>query len=268
LVLFVIFIIASFVELTFGGFGGSVYLAIIFFVISLFLLAKIKGSEQTRLKPSKKFILLGCVIIIADIIYNVKKGSDFGTLDTTLIFLGISMIALSLKNKDISSLGEFGVYFSSIALALFLLLYAIPSRLGSNIYDYYGYYAVTIPSIFILKSLNLSLHLDSLTTIHAYGVEDVSYQIDLGCFGFYSMILIISTVVAYRMTLAKKNSHSIAKIAVILVLASYFANLLRVMGLVYIGYYYGLGTMQVFHTFLGWILFAGIVLPITYFYLK
>ncbi|NJD77917.1 MAG: archaeosortase C [Candidatus Methanoperedens sp.] len=268
LVLFIIFIIASYVELTFGGFGGSGYLALIFFIISIFLLSKLKGTGQTRLKASKKLILLGSAIIIVDILYNLKTGSDIETLDTMLLFLGISMISLSMKSKGVSSLGEFGVYFSSIALALFLLLYAIPSRLGSNIYDYYGYYAVTTPAFLILQPLGLSLHLDTLTTFHAYGIEDIYYKIDLGCFGFYSMILIVSTVIAYRITSPGRNSHSLAKITVILVLASYFANLLRVMGLVFIGYYYGLETMQIFHTFLGWVLFAAIVLPITYVYLK
>ncbi len=273
LVLFVTFIIASYVELTFGGFGSSGYLALIFFIISLILLARLlnlKGDRpQIRLKASKKSILLGSVIIIADILYNLKTGSDIQTLDTMLIFLGASLISISLKNDYASSLGQFGVYFSSIFLLLFLIVYAIPSRLGSNIYDYYGYYAITIPALFILQSLfGFSLHMDSLITFHAYGVEDIYYKVDLGCFGFYSMILIISTVLAYRLTSSSKNPSSLVKITVILVIASFLANLLRILGLVSIGYYYGLDTMLIFHTFLGWVLFAALVLPMAYFYLK
>lgn len=267
LVLFITFIIASYVELTFG-FGGSGYLALIFFIIALILLSKLKGAEQTRLKAQKKFVILGSAIIIVDILYNYRTGSDVGTLDTMLIFLGISMIALNIKNKSISSMGEFGVYFSSIFLLFYLIVYAMPSRFGSNIYDYYGYYATTIPSLYILQFLGLSLHMDSLTTFHAYGVEDIYYKIDLGCFGFYSMLLIISTVLAYRITSPSKNPHSLVKITAILIIASYLANLLRIIGLVSIGYYYGLSTMLIFHTFLGWALFAAIVLPVAYIYLR
>ncbi|MCX9012565.1 MAG: archaeosortase C [Candidatus Methanoperedens sp.] len=272
LVLFVTFIVASYVELNFGGFGSSGYLALIFFIISLILLSRLlaglRGDRQTRLKASKKSILLGSVIIIADILYNLKTGSSIQTLDTMLIFLGISLVFTSVKNDSASSMGRFGVYFSSIFLLLFLIVYVIPSRLGSSIYDYYGYYAITLPAMFIWQSLGFSLHLDSLTTFHVYGIEDIYYKIDLGCFGFYSMILIVSTVLAYRLILPSKNPPSLVKVTVILIIASYLANLLRVLSLVSIGYYYGFDTMLIFHTFLGWALFVVIVLPMAYVYLK
>ncbi len=268
LVLFITLIIASYVELTFGGLGSSGYLALVFFIIALYLLTKLKKTGETNLKTSKKFIIPGLAILIIDISYNILKASEFRTLDTMLLFLGISMILLSVKNRSVNNMAEFGVYFSSIFLLFFLVIYAMPSRVGSNIYDYYGYYATTIPSLFILQSLGLSLQMDSLTTFHAYGVEDIYYKIDLGCFGFYSMLIIISTVLAYRITSLQSNKHGLIKITAILVVASYISNLLRIVILVYIGYFYGLATMQIFHTFLGWALFAGIVLPVTYFYLK
>lgn len=269
LVLFITFIMASYVELTFGGYGSSGFIALIFFIIALYLLTKLKKPEETKLSSSRKFMIPGFAILVLDISYNILESSDFGTLDTMLIFLAISMILLGVKNKNVSSMGEFGVYFSSIFLLFFLVIYALPSRVGSNIYDYYGYYATTIPSIFILQSLGLSLRMDSLTTFTAFGIEDIYYKIDLGCFGFYTMLIIISTVLAYRITSPQSNNnHSLAKITAILILASYFSNLIRILILVSVGYFYGLAMMQVFHTFLGWVLFALIVLPVTYYYLK
>ncbi|NJD78025.1 MAG: archaeosortase C [Candidatus Methanoperedens sp.] len=268
LALFIILIIGSYVELTFGGSG---YLSIIFFIISLILLARLlnhRGTSQTLLKPTKKLTILGSVIIIADVLYNFRTSSDIQTLDTMLIFLGISFIAFSLKNNSFSNIGEFGIYFSSIFLLFFSAVYVLPSRLDLKIYDYYGFYATTLPSLFILQSMGISLKMDSLTTFHVYGIEDIFYKIDLGCFGFYSILLIISTVLAYRLTQPAKNNHSLAKIVILLVIASYLANLLRIIALVSIGYYYGKDTMLLFHTFLGWALFAGIVLPIAYFFLR
>lgn len=67
---------------------------------------------------------------------------------------------------------------------------------------------------------------------------------------------------------SSKNPPSLVKVTVILIIASYLANLLRVLSLVSIGYYYGLDTMLIFHTFLGWALFVAIVLPMAYVYLK
>ncbi|MCX9012698.1 MAG: archaeosortase C [Candidatus Methanoperedens sp.] len=268
LVLFVTLIIAAYVELNFGGYGSSGFLALVFFLAALVMLAKLKGTEQTRLKASWKFLLLGSIILIADLAYNIRTGSAIQTLDTMVLFLGASLISINIRNNSISSMGEFGTYFSSIFLLLFLVVYAMPSRLGSNIYDYYGYYATTVPALFLLRFMNVSLHMDSLTTFHVYGVEDIYYKIDLGCFGFYSMMLIISTVLAYRLTSPGKNQHSLVKITAVLIATSYLANLLRIIILVSVGYSYGMATMQVFHTFLGWALFAAIVLPITYFYLK
>jgi archaeosortase C (PEF-CTERM variant) len=116
--------------------------------------------------------------------------------------------------------------------------------------------------------MGFSIQMDSLTTFHAYGVEDIFYKIDLGCFGFYSMILIISTVVAYWLILPDQNPQNLVKILIILIVASYLSNLLRIIILVSIGYYYGQPTMLIFHTFLGWVLFAVIVLPVTYIYLR
>lgn len=268
LVLFVTFIIAAYVELNFGGYGSSGYLALVFFLGALVMLAKLKGTEQTKLKSSWKLLLLGIIILIADLAYNIGSGSEIQTLDTMVLFLGVSLISVNIKNNKISSMGEFGTYFSSIFLLFFLVVYAMPSRLGSNIYDYYGYYATTIPALFLLDSINISLHMDSLTTFHVYGVEDIYYKIDLGCFGFYSMMLIISTVLAYRLTSPNKSQHSLVKITAVLIATSYLANLLRIIILVLVGYYYGMATMLVLHTFLGWALFAAIVLPTTYFYLR
>ena len=122
LVLFITLIIASYVELTFGGFGSSGYIALIFFIIALYLLTKLKKPEETKLTASKKFIIPGLAILAIDISYNIIKASDFGTLDTMLIFLGISMILLAAKNKSVSSMAEFGVYFSSIFLLFFLVI--------------------------------------------------------------------------------------------------------------------------------------------------
>lgn len=266
LIIFISLIIASYVELTFGGSG---YLAVIFFTGSLYILSKFTlAGQNNKIPSSKKILIFGIVLILGDIFYNFKIGSEIRTLDTMLIFLGLSFIAINLNNSTINNLGEFGVYFCSIFLLFYLVIYALPLRLGSNIYDYYGYYATTIPSVYILKSIGLSLDMDSLTTFHAYGIENIYYKIDLGCFGFYSMLLIISTVLAFRITSSKRNQHSLFKITIILVIASFIANLIRIILLVYIGYYYGLATMQIFHSFLGWSLFALLILPITYLYLK
>ncbi len=82
------------------------------------------------------------------------------------------------------------------------------------------------------------------------------------------MILIISTVHAYRFTLSSKNPAGLVKTIVILVVASYLANLLRILSLVSIGYYYGPGTKLIFRTFPGWTLFAAIILPMAYVYFE
>lgn len=270
LVIFITVLIAAYVELNFGGYGSSGYIALIFFIISLILLSKLVRPKmaRTRLKASKKLILLGVSIIIVDILYNLKNSSDLQTMDVATIFLGLSFIIINIKNKSLSMMGEFGVYFCSIFLSLFLFVYAIPSHLGSNVYDYYGYYATTFPSVSLLKAFGFSIQIDSLTTFHAYGVENIYYKIDLGCFGFYSMLLIISTIIAYWLIVLDRNPGNLAKIVIILIVASYLSNLLRIMLLVSIGYYYGQSAMQFFHTFLGWVLFAFIVLPVTYIYLR
>ncbi len=45
----------------------------------------------------------------------------------------------------------------------------------------------------------------------------------------------------------------------------YLANLLRIAILVTVAYFYGLETMMMFHTHVGWMLFATILILIMYF---
>jgi len=269
LAIFITLIIASYVELTFGGSG---FLSLVFFFIAMILLIaliKMKSGRETKIQPSNKLIFVGISIIVVDLLYNLKTGSSIQTLDTMLILLGLSLIALNMRNSVIRRLGEFCIYMSSTFLLFFLILYAVPSQLGSDVYDYYGYYAITNPAIFLLESMNLSVHMDTLTTFHAYGIDVIYYKVDISCYGFYSMLLILSTVIAYRITTpTTTNRHSLLTVAIIMIFAAYVSNLLRILGLVYIGYFYGQETMMLFHSFIGWVLFALILLPLTYIYLR
>jgi len=53
-----------------------------------------------------------------------------------------------------------------------------------------------------------------------------------------------------------------------MVVASYFANFLRVSILVLLTYFYGVETMMIFHSHIGWILFAIILLPLMYIFMR
>ena len=266
LLLLIISLIGAFIEFTYG----SVYVGVVFFSICLVLLYIISSESPGRETRPKSLILMftGAILIAADLTYNYLSGSAIQTLDTMVILLGASLIVANSNNSRLSELGAFGTYMSLFFLVGFASLYIIPSRLNIGIPHYYGHYFVALPVCAFLKLFGLDLELPELGMIEVKGVELVSLKMDLACFGWYSMLLIVSTLLAYSIAIEPYRRNKLFKIILVLVGASYVANFLRVSILVALAYYYGVETMMVFHSHLGWVLFAIILIPLMYVFMN
>jgi len=259
-------IVSAFIELAYG----SPYLGIVFFILSVILLVYISRIVELRNVESRRSvpaIIVGSSMVLADLAYNYIYGSEIQTFDSMIILLGIS-IALSGSGTKYSDLGRFSTYFSSIFLVLFLSLFMIPERFDLSIPYYYGHYAVTLPAVYLLSTLGLKVAIPEMRFIEVFGVQHVVLKIDLACFGWYSMLLITSMLLAYDITMENLGRRKLLKILAVMILASYLANLLRVSLLVITAYYYGMNTMMLIHSHLGWILFAVILIPLVYVFLR
>lgn len=266
LLLLIISLIAAFIEFTYG----SVYVGVVFFSICLVLLYIISGERPGRETRPKSLILLftGVILIAADLTYNYLSGSAIQTLDSMILLLGVSLIVANVNNSRLSELGAFGTYMSLFFLIGFASLYVIPSRLNIGIPHYYGHYLVALPVCALLKLFGLDLAVPELGIIEVKGIELSWLKMDLACFGWYSMLLIISTLLAYSIAIEPYRRNKLFKIILVLLGASYVANFLRVSVLAALAYYYGVETMMIFHSHLGWVLFAIILIPLMYVFLE
>jgi len=258
--LLAILIVSSFIELTYG----SIYLGLIFLALSgLILIILSKGTKAAPKSKTSLTIIFGIIIVVGDLIYNYLTHSEIQTFDSMILLLGLS-ITLSASGTKFADLGRFGIYFSSIFLLFFIVLFIIPEKLNIDIPYYYGHYCVTLPAVFLLSSLGLNVRVPEKRLIEVFGVQNVTLKIDLACFGWYSMLLITSMLISYHLTIQKLESRKLVKVLLIMLIACYLANLLRVLILISTAYYYGIDTMMLLHSHIGWILFAIIVIPLSY----
>ena len=264
--LLAVFSVGAFIELSYG----SKYLGIFFLnlgALVLYFMAKKSEIFGTTHKRSVVTMLTGVILISVSISYNYLKGNEIQTFDSMIMLLGLSLIMYG-SGTQFSEIGRFSMYFASIFIVLFLTLFMIPQRVGVDLPYYYGQYAVTIPVLALLRTFNLNVNLYGERVINVNGVEHAFLKIDLACFGWYSLLLVASMLTSYKLTFNWRDWRYIGKIMLLMGIAVYLANLLRVAILVVLTYYYGTETMLVIHSHLGWIFFALIIFPMAYKFLK
>jgi archaeosortase C (PEF-CTERM variant) len=156
---------------------------------------------------------------------------------------------------------------SLIFLVLFSAVYVLPGMLGVKLPYYYGHYFITLPVASVLRAAGLNLEVVSMNLLNVGGKTNSLIGLDMACYGFYSMFLIISATTAYGITM-KLQLRRLLPVLLILAAASYAANFLRVSTLITLAYYYGTETMLLVHSHLGWLFFGFILLPLMYLFLK
>jgi len=257
LILSSFFLIAAFIELSYG----SIYIGLIFLSSFILMLSfTVKTADAVIKRPSYLQILLGIVLILATLTYNLYKNLEFQTLDSMMMLLGFSLILSNTRKFAV--IGKFSIYFTSIFLLFYTTLFLIPEKIGFDLPYYYGHYLVTLPVVTVMQNLGYNIYIPEMRLITVYGVEQAVLKIDLACFGWYSLLLILSMVIAYSKVIYRISPRRLVGIILVLSFVSYLANLLRVAVLVHLTYYYGVETMLLIHSHLGWIIFAFLLLPI------
>lgn len=233
---------------------GSVPLGVILFLISLGLTTKIQLSGTYVTKSSRFFIILGAVIVLADVAYNLKAMNQLGTLDSMALFMGISFVAYG-TNK-LRRMGEFGIFMSGTFIVLFLFFYTLLPMLNNNFIHYFDHYFVLLPSLAITNAIsNMDIHIVATETVHFGGFEDATVVIGGPCSGLYSMLLLIGIIVGYAKMEHLTDKKRVYLLVITAIVIAYIANLIRVSTLYYVGYNYGIDTMMLVHVYLGWIIF-------------
>src|SRR3990170_4696790 len=253
-ILIILLVMAFFTGATIQFSEGSAYIGVVLFLIALVLTSKIRLSGEYITKNSKFFIVIGIVIVLADIIYNLKAMNQLGTLDSMTFFMGASFMAYGISKYR--RMGEFGIFMSGTFIFLFLFFYSFLTSLNNNFIHDFDHYLVLLPSLDIVNVFsNMDIHIVATETVHFKGFEDASIVIGGPCSGLYSMMLLVGIIVGYAKMERLTDKRRIALLIIVAILVAYVANLIRVAVLYYVGYNYGIERMMFVHVYIGWVIF-------------
>ena len=260
--IFIILLVMGFFTGANVQFGeGSALIGAVLFVIGLALTTKIRLSGEYITKNSTFFIVLGIVIVLADIVYNLKAMNKLGTLDSMTFFMGASFIAYGMSQYR--RMGEFGIFMSGTFIILFLFFYSFLPSINNNFIHDFDHYLVLLPSLAIVNVFsNIDIQIIATETVHFNGFEDSTIIIGGPCSGLYSMMLLIGIIVGYARMESLADKRRIGLLILVAILVAYVSNLLRVAILYLVGYYYGIERMMLVHVYLGWIIFIVISIGI------
>lgn len=254
-ILVVLLILAFFTGATIQLGEGSALIGVILFLVSLGLTTRIQLSGKYITKTSKFYIVLGILILLVDIIFNLKAMNQLGTLDSMTFFLSISFIAYGTSRYK--RMGDFGIFMSGTFIVLFLFFYSLLPSLNNNFIHDFDHYLVLLPSLAIVKAVaNINIHIIATETVHFNGFEDATIVIGGPCSGLYSMLLLIGIIIGYAKMERLADRKRVFLLVITAIIVAYFANLIRVSILYYVGYNFGIERMMFVHVYLGWIIFV------------
>jgi archaeosortase C (PEF-CTERM variant) len=233
-------------------------------VISTILLyrmyLKIHKSDSSEAFVRLDLTAYGLFLIMSDLLFNFIIHDNIGPFDLGLIVAGLFIIFINLFGSKLFKLDmniiKFTTYFVFVSVLTFgILFYGMEHIFGSNgdnnpLYNLFAYFVVLISSFF------LNLIQPTVVYQNAINFNGFSIFVGYGCSGIESFAIYLSALVAYFFSFSNLSKKDFLLYSIIGVIALYLMNVVRIIILVLIGYYFDTELMMVFHTHLGWIMFV------------
>lgn len=213
-------------------------------------------SSEIDLKQAS----LGGLLILIDISYNVIMNDPIRYFDYGMLISGILIILLNINLLNFLKLDKKMIDFTSYFIFIILVLYGFLFKgldilLGvsgdSNpLWEWFNKNVVYISSPF--------LNLIRPTTINGNTInfDGLSIGIGYACSGIESLSVFFAAVIAYFIAQKERNLLKAVKYILIGGAALYAINILRVIIIILVGYYYGVESLMFVHANLGWIFFV------------
>jgi archaeosortase C (PEF-CTERM variant) len=255
-IILILIVLALFTGATIELSEGSTIIGIVLLILAAGVISKINlTGDNAAFKNSKTFLFAGIFIMAAVAVYNFVTESSIGTLDSMTFIIGASLFAMGTARKDLQQIGEFGLYISVVFTTLYFIFYTLFAMFNIDLLHLFDHYFVLMPTVALLKVIGIPVEIVAIETITIYGAQPMTIVIGGPCSGLYSMFLLIGIVAGYS-RIEKMDIRKSVLMLLFAVAIAYLANLVRVFILYLTAYFYGLGTMSVVHTHLGWIIFA------------
>lgn len=216
------------------------------------------------------FPVYGVLLIVGDMMYNAYLSAvpDLGGFDGAIIILGVIFLIYNLIPPRYSRERDFALLLFIFVLLLLILPITVYTRVaglslreGDNTFSYH---LIVRPISSILEFLGIrsEAHMENLTFYDHMG-NPLTVSIALSCAGIYSTAIFASAFFAFVFVEYRRLDFKVAVLLVLGVITAYSANMLRMLVLVILGYYNGMGssdnpefgTLLWAHAYLGWIIF-------------
>lgn len=220
-----------------------------------------KNSEYSS-KINLYRCYLGFLLILIDIGYNLYTSDVFGTLDYGMLSTGFLIVLLNMNLLWFLKLDEKMISFVTYFLFIFILLY-VSLLMGPNII--FGTSTNPIFVLMIHASGSVSAFflnfIEPTTIVERSKGSDLffsGFRVGLGtaCSGVQSITVFLSAILAYFIANREFSTKKMCIYTIAGVCILFFMNVVRIMILAMTGYYISGEAMLLFHTHLGWILFA------------
>jgi len=226
---------------------------------------------QGRLVPY--FPAIGVAILALDVAYNLVLTSSmmFGTEDTIVILAAAALIGYGFVPPRFARERDFVLVFFLGLIAILVL----PLLVARAVYqdfersvDMYSWVALAPETSAVLSLLGVSNTVHAVAGSTAPGITfiprnlgvPVTAVITTACSGIYSFGIFASAFIAFVLTEYERPSRRIWALLGLGFLASYMANVLRMVVIVLVGYYTDtpgtdLQNMLIAHSYAGWVIF-------------
>lgn len=211
----------------------------------------------------KAFLFLGLTIAFLFLIFYTRDTGTLIPLFFSIVYFAAAVFVLLKKSMEFKDpLIRFAFRFFIVIGLMILPVAAIEYVLtGSVDFKLDAIYMPLISIITFITSgaLNMAGFSTQYTPLrdgYTLALTDGSYRVFIGafCSGITSMSVFIAAFIAMAMDL-KANVFKKAMLFGIGILGTFIANLMRVLLLFLVGYYFGKDALISVHTHLGWILF-------------
>jgi len=219
------------------------------------------------------FPLIGIAILVADLAFNATVSATPALLtEDTIVLLGAaSLIAYGFVPRRFARERDFVLVFF-LALNAILVVPLLSARVFSLDFeqsvDAYSWWALAPQTGAVLSAVGVDNSVHPVVGSSAPGLTfvpqnlgvPVTVVITTACSGIYSFGIFAAAFVAFVMTEYERTSRRVWALLALGFLASYAANVFRMVVIVLVGYYTDsagtdLQNMLLAHSYAGWIIF-------------
>jgi archaeosortase C (PEF-CTERM variant) len=203
--------------------------------------------------------ILGASLIVITLIHNayISNQPGIGDLDTLSMALGGLIMVYPFV------LGRFKVEicFALLFVALVVVILVVPQAIlslddESSEGNWYVYYLLAAPFAGALNLLGIPSNADASNVMITF-VDGSTHilSISTACAGLYSFSIFVSAFFSFVLVFERLPLRITVSVLSVGLLVAYLGNLLRMIVIGVIGYYYGIGALLWAHDNVGWMIF-------------